>query len=163
VKLRNEQGFDALDAAGFGGCAMCAHKLIRAGLNPKTVRHDGFNVLHRAMFAACPHALLFALAWHTPEQKSGRSARSVRDPLVCLFLRMARLSSDPAPVCMLIHVQCSWGDESSHTDTVRVLLEAGVSPSKPARVPGQGLVLPLHMGASCIFSWRGWRTSQSML
>jgi ankyrin repeat protein len=70
-RLINVDGCDALDAAAFGGCAMCAHALIEAGLDPKTVHHDGFNALHRAI----------------------------------------------------------WGDTPQHTETVKVILEAGVSPS----------------------------------
>jgi len=89
----NNDGFNALDAAAFGGCAMCAHALIAAGLDPNVVRHDGFNALHRAI----------------------------------------------------------WGDTPQHTATVRVLLEAGVSPNKIANsigtIPGQksGPVHPLNM------------------
>jgi len=92
-RMRNDDGFDALDAAAFGGCAMCADRLIKAGLDPNTVRHDGFNTLHRAI----------------------------------------------------------WGDTPGHTETVRVILEAGVSPTKIANsigtVPGQqsGPVHPRDM------------------
>jgi len=86
VGIVNQQGYDALDAAAFGGCAMCAHKLIRAGLDPNTVRGDGFNVLHRAL----------------------------------------------------------WGETPGHTETVKVLLEAGVSPSKMAKT-AKGEVHPLNM------------------
>ncbi len=93
ARLINNDGFDALDAAAFGGCAMCAHALIKAGLDPNTVRHDGFNALHRAI----------------------------------------------------------WGDTPQHTETVKVILEAGVSPSKIANSigtrPGQtsGPVHPINM------------------
>jgi len=56
-RLINVDGCDALDAAAFGGCAMCVHglhALIEAGLDPKTVRHDGFNALHRAIWGDTP-------------------------------------------------------------------------------------------------------------
>ena len=92
-RLINVDGYDALDAAAFGGCAMCAHALIEAGLDPKTVRHDGFNALHRAI----------------------------------------------------------WGDTPQHTETVKVILEAGVSPSMIANMistrPDQqsGPVPPINM------------------
>lgn len=86
VRLVNAQGYDALDAAAFGGCAVCAHKLIRAGLDPNIARGDGFNALHRAL----------------------------------------------------------WGDGKSHTETVKVLLEAGVSPSKMAKTPkGEVIYTPM--------------------
>ena len=92
-RLINVDGYDALDAAAFGGCAMCAHALIEAGLDPNTVRHDGFNALHRAI----------------------------------------------------------WGDTPMHTETVKVILEAGVSPSMMANMistrPDQqsGPVPPINM------------------
>ena len=92
-RLINVDGCDTLDAAAFGGCAMCVHALIEAGLDPKTVHHDGFNALHRAI----------------------------------------------------------WGDTPQHTETVKVILEAGVSPSMIANMistrPDQqsGPVPPIKM------------------
>ena len=38
-----------------------------------------------------------------------------------------------------------WGDDPGHTEVVELLLKAGLSPTKQANVPDQGLVSPIDM------------------
>lgn len=87
-RLRNNQGFNALDAAAYGGCVQCVQMLLKhRAVSPFLIGRDGYNALHRAI----------------------------------------------------------WGDDPEHTETVELLLEAGLSPSKPAVVPGQGTLAPIDM------------------
>lgn len=86
IHTTNDQGFDALDAASFSGCADGTKMVLKAGANLNKVHADGFKPLHRAI----------------------------------------------------------WGNDRTHTETVKVLLEAGASPTDGAHVPGQRYVLPIE-------------------
>ena len=50
-KLRNNQGFNALDAAAYSGCVRCVEMLLKHGaVSPHVVGRDGYTALHRAIW-----------------------------------------------------------------------------------------------------------------
>jgi ankyrin repeat protein len=70
-RLRNRQGYNALDAAAYTGCTQCARMLLDSGVNPHVVGRDGYIAMHRALWGDDDA--------HT-ETAEARGSRTGRDP-----------------------------------------------------------------------------------
>lgn len=120
INIPGPQGYTPLFQAVFSHRINAVKLLLARGADAAKRNFKGFNPLDAAAFsgcAECAHMLL----------KHGVNPHLVHPDGYNALHRAI------------------WGDEPEHTEVVRMLLEAGVSPSKPASVPDKGYLEPLNM------------------
>jgi ankyrin repeat protein len=100
-----------------------AHFLLLRGADTSLRNKGGFTPLDASAFGGCAK---------------------------CLRMLLAHPGADPTAVgpdgYNALH-RAIWGDDEGHTEAVELLLEAGLSPTKPADVPGMGLIPPISARA----------------
>ena len=103
--VAEQDGYTPMHGAGFQGRAAIAKMLIDHGLDASDRHADGFTPLHRA-------------CWGREQRVRMRGGiERARQPC-------------PVVVAVLVVDQRDFGPHWQHTDTVRALLEAGVSPEE---------------------------------
>ena len=121
VNIRGPNGYTPLFQAVFSHKLNAVHMLLEAGAEPRLRNNQGFNALDAAAYGGCVQCVHMLL-------KDGRCNPALigRDGYNALH-------------------RAIWGDDREHTEVVEMLLEAGLSPSKAAVVPGSGTIMPLDM------------------
>lgn len=121
VNVRGPNGYTALFQAVFSHKLNSVHMLLEAGADPRFRNNQGYNALDAGAYGGCVQCVRMLL------QHGGVNPHLIgRDGYNALHRAL-------------------WGEEPEHTEAAELLLEAGLSPSKVAVVPGQGELAPIDM------------------
>ena len=120
INIRGPQGYTPLFQAVLSHQLNVAHFLLEHGADATRRNNGGFNPLDAAAFGGCASCVRMLLKHGVDPTLVGRDGFNA------------------------LH-RAIWGDEESHTEIVEMLLEAGLSPTKMAEKPGEGMVEPINM------------------